>query len=251
MLTFQFSFKIKIMVKRIFFILCLSSRFFSNEFSNLIKLYEERRFNEIISNYSIEYMISNKEIFSDKGILIYGKTYFMLEDYSQSLEMLNYIKGEEVNKLKFFIFINKKELDKAKKEIANLKDRNFFNAIIKIKEGEISNALNYLRDYLITDEEKSYNFTAMLIDYVYSYKKNYSNKILDTFLKNLTLELAYIGERKDSLSPLNDFLNYKKCVELIENGNTNKARNDLIDLINGTQSTVVKTLASYEYQKLN
>ncbi len=243
------------MYKCVLLIILFSNVCFSfSELPKITQLFQEKKFVEIISNFSIDYVISNKEMFTDTGIYLYAKTLFALEDYKKSLKIIENIEkpNEDIRKLRFFIFLNLTNIDYAKREQSTIKeDRNFLNSLINFIEKDYTNATKNLLNYIQSEEEKNFNFEALIIDYTYNFQKENFLKTLDIVLKKSLIDETKFIETKSKKSPFKDFIIYKKCINLIEEGKKEEAKIILFELIKNSESLIIKNLSSYEYQKLN
>ncbi|MCX7820385.1 MAG: hypothetical protein N2258_01765 [Brevinematales bacterium] len=239
----------------LFFFISISFCFSSEDLIKITQLFEERKFADIASNYSLEYIISNKEFFTDTGIYIYSKALFALEDFTNALKAIKNIENqsEEIKKLRFFIFLNLNNITTAKKEIINFKepDKSFLNSLISFIENDIKNATNYLKQYIESEDDKNFNFEALLLDYTLNFKKDLFPKTIEVILKKSIIESTPLIESKTKKSPLNDFIIYKKCLSLIKENKKEEAKNILSELIKNSDSLIIKNLSSYEYQQLN
>ena len=91
----------------------------------------------------------------------------------------------------------------------------------------------------------------MLVDYFYNIKKGNFPKAFELILKKSLIDETIFLETKSKNSPFNDFLLYKKCDKLIQEEKKEEAKKILLELIKNSESSIIKNLASYEYQKLN
>ncbi|MEJ5284631.1 MAG: hypothetical protein WHS77_06220 [Brevinematales bacterium] len=244
------------MYKIIFLSLFLFNVCFANDdFIKIFQLFQERKFIEIVSNYSQEYIISNKDLITETGVFLYSKSLFAIEDYKNSLLTIESIEkqNEETRILKFFILLNLTNISLAKKELTNFRnpDKIFLTSLINFIENDIKNATNNLKLYIESEDDKNFNFEALLVDYFYNIKKGNFPKAFELILKKSLIDETIFLETKSKNSPFNDFLLYKKCDKLIQEEKKEEAKKILLELIKNSESSIIKNLASYEYQKLN
>lgn len=245
------------MYKIIFLLFFIFNTFFAkDDFIKILQLFQEKKFSEIVSNYSIEYIISNKDLITETGVFLYAKSLFSIEDYKNSLIAIENIEkqNEETKRLKFFTFLNLNNISLAKKEVTNFRnpDKIFLTSLINFAENDIKNATNYLKIYIESEDDKNFNFEALLIDYFYNIiKKENFPIIFEIILKKSLIDETIFIETKSKNSPFNDFLIYKKCDKLIQEEKKEEAKKILLELIKNSESSIIKNLASYKYQKLN
>ncbi|MGC8765630.1 MAG: hypothetical protein ACP5QT_07065 [Brevinematia bacterium] len=249
------------------FVFLLPLLLFSEETSlklaNIFKLFSEKRYEEITSNYPLE-KITNSETFLERKtdiLYIYAISFFATGEYSNSIKVSELIafSNQNLTELKFFNYLNTGDLNKARLEVKKIQvgnDNLFYNSIINFSEGKFSDGVENLKGYLLSEKSKKYNIEALLLDYTISFRKENFNFLIDIIKKNCILEKDFSDEiatidSKATSSPFNDFLEYRRIVEGVErDGDKEKTKRAFMSLIKNTSSAIIKNLASFEYQRL-
>ncbi len=253
---------------RIIFLLLLFCNLLYGELnetiSNVYFLFKNKKFEEVVKNYPLDSLISNKEEYFEIGFdfpYLYAVSYFSLGRYAESLKLCHDIFFPEkynLTEIKFFNLLMLKEYEKAYTEIQRAKDKRnikFFISLLNFSKGDTTNGVLDLNEYLEL-KDGDYMIEALLTDYTFSFRKESFSFLIEEIKKNSLIERD-VGEQlisielKEEISPLSDFIEFRKIMEKLSNNVDDETiKKEFLKLMKKTTSIVLKNLISYEYRKL-